>query len=118
MHKISSRGNICGDVDLKKQDADVSIRFVYQFRIRIRSKSSIIKYLYQIQLIKSSLEYKRPIEAPIKKGEVYGKLLIDIDGKPNIEVELIAQENVSTVNPISKIFAAMKYLIFGTSLDE
>jgi D-alanyl-D-alanine carboxypeptidase (penicillin-binding protein 5/6) len=72
----------------------------------------------QIQLIKSSLEYKRPIEAPIKKGEVYGKLLIDIDGKPNIEVELIAQENVGTVNPISKVFAAMKYLIFGTSLDE
>ena len=49
---------------------------------------------------------------------MYGKLIIDIDGKPNIEVELISQENIASVNPISKVFAAMKYLIFGTSLDE
>jgi D-alanyl-D-alanine carboxypeptidase (penicillin-binding protein 5/6) len=89
-------------------------------RVNLVSSKKIVSTLSfdQIQLIKSSLEYKRPIEAPIKKGEVYGKLLIDIDGKPNIEVELIAQENVGTVNPISKVFAAMKYLIFGTSLDE
>ena len=58
------------------------------------------------------------LHSTIKKGEVFGKLLIDIDGKPNIEVDLIAQENVGTVNPISKVFAAIKYLIFGTSLDE
>ena len=89
-------------------------------RVNLVSAKKIVSTLSfdQIQLIKSSLEYKRPIEAPIKKGEVYGKLLIDIEGKPNIEVELIAQENVGTVNPISKVFAAMKYLIFGTSLDE
>ncbi|MDA9629163.1 D-alanyl-D-alanine carboxypeptidase [Pelagibacteraceae bacterium] len=89
-------------------------------RVNLVSSKKIVSTLSfdQIQLIKSSLEYKRPLEAPIKKGEVYGKLLIDIDGKPNIEVELIAQENVGTVNPISKVFAAMKYLIFGTSLDE
>ena len=89
-------------------------------RVNLVSSKKIVSTLSfdQIQLIKSSLEYKRPIEAPIKKGEVYGKLLIDIDGKPNIEVELRAQENVGTVNPISKVFAAMKYLIFGTSLDE
>ena len=49
---------------------------------------------------------------------MYGKLLIDIDGKPNIEVELIAQDNIGSVNPITKVFAAIKYLIFGTSLDE
>ena len=89
-------------------------------RVNLVSSKKIVSTLSfdQIQLIKSSLEYKRPIEAPIKKGEVYGKLIIDIDGKPNIEVELIAQESVGSVNPISKVFAAMKYLIFGTSLDE
>ena len=89
-------------------------------RVNLVSSKKIISTLSfdQIQLIKSSLEYKRPIEAPIKKGEVYGKLLIDIDGKPNIEVELIAQDNIGSVNPITKVFAAIKYLIFGTSLDE
>ena len=89
-------------------------------RVNLVSSKKIVSTLSfdQIQLIKSSLYYKKPIEAPIKKGEVYGKLIIDIDGKPNIEVELISQESIGSVNPISKVFAAMKYLIFGTSLDE
>ena len=89
-------------------------------RVNLVSSKKIVSTISfdQIQLIKSSLNYKKPIEAPIKKGEVYGKLIIDIDGKPNIEVELISQESIGSVNPISKVFAAMKYLIFGTSLDE
>jgi len=107
-------------VDENQEIVEVDVWLGNKPRVNLVSSKKIVSTLSfdQIQLIKSSLEYKRPIEAPIKKGEVYGKLLIDIDGKPNIEVELIAQENVGTVNPISKVFAAMKYLIFGTSLDE
>ena len=107
-------------VDENQVIVEVDVWLGNKSRVNLVSSKKIVSTLSfdQIQLIKSSLEYKRPIEAPIKKGEVYGKLLIDIDGKPNIEVELIAQENVGTVNPISKVFAAMKYLIFGTSLDE
>ena len=107
-------------VDENQVIVEVDVWLGNKPRVNLVSSKKIVSTLSfdQIQLIKSSLEYKRPIEAPIKKGEVYGKLLIDIDGKPNIEVELIAQENVGTVNPISKVFAAMRYLIFGTSLDE
>ena len=107
-------------VDENQVIVEVDVWLGNKPRVNLVSSKKIVSTLSfdQIQLIKSSLEYKRPIEAPIKKGDVYGKLLIDIDGKPNIEVELIAQENVGTVNPISKVFAAMKYLIFGTSLDE
>ena len=107
-------------VDENQVIVEVDVWLGNKPRVNLVSAKKIVSTLSfdQIQLIKSSLEYKRPIEAPIKKGEVYGKLLIDIDGKPNIEVELIAQENVGTVNPISKVFSAMKYLIFGTSLDE
>jgi D-alanyl-D-alanine carboxypeptidase (penicillin-binding protein 5/6) len=107
-------------VDENQVIVEVDVWLGNQPRVNLVSSKKIVSTLSfdQIQLIKSSLEYKRPIEAPIKKGEVYGKLIIDIDGKPNIEVELIAQESVGSVNPISKVFAAMKYLIFGTSLDE
>lgn len=72
----------------------------------------------QIQLMKSSIEYKKPIEAPIKKGQTYGFLTINIEGKPDIKIELVAQNNVNSINPLFKIFAALKYLIFGTSLNE
>ena len=71
-----------------------------------------------MQLIKSSIQYKKPLDAPILKGNSYGKLLISIEGKPNIEIDLVAEENVGTINPILKIFAALKYLIFGSTLDE
>ncbi len=72
----------------------------------------------QIQLMNSLITYTKPIAAPIKKGEELGKLIIDIEGKPKIEILLIAEKDISIVNPIYKIFAAAKYLIFGRSLDE
>ena len=107
-------------VDENQVIVEVDVWLGNKPRVNLVSSKKVVSTLSfdQIQLIKSSLQYKRPIEAPIKKGEVYGKLIIDIDGKPNIEVELISQESIASVNPISKVFAAMKYLIFGTSLDE
>jgi len=89
-------------------------------RVNLISSRKVISTLSfdQLQLIKSSIQYAKPIEAPIIKGNTYGKLLIEIDGKPNIEVDLIAEYDVGPINPILKIFAAIKYLIFGTSLDE
>lgn len=107
-------------VDENQVIVEVDVWLGNKPRVNLVSSKKVVSTLSfdQIQLIKSSLQYKRPIEAPIKKGEVYGKLIIDIDGKPNIEVELISQESIGSVNPISKVFAAMKYLIFGTSLDE
>lgn len=107
-------------VDENQVIVEVDVWLGKKPRVNLVSSKKVVSTLSfdQIQLIKSSLHYKKPIEAPIKKGEVYGKLIIDIDGKPNIEVELISQESIASVNPISKVFAAMKYLIFGTSLDE
>ena len=64
------------------------------------------------------IEYLKPIPAPIEKGKEYGKLYIDIDGKPKIIIPLVAEKNISQVNPIMKIIAATKYLLFGTSLDD
>ena len=89
-------------------------------RVNLISSRKVISTLSfdQLQLIKSSIQYVKPIEAPIIKGNTYGKLLIEIDGKPNIEVDLIAEYDVGHINPILKTFAAIKYLIFGTSLDE
>ena len=88
--------------------------------VNLLSSKKVISTLSfdQLQRIKSSIEYSKPIEAPIIKGNKYGKLFIEIDGKPNIEVDLIAEENINSINPILKVFSALKYLIFGTSLDE
>ena len=41
-----------------------------------------------------------------------------MSNKKTIYVPLVAETYVNQVNPLLKIFAALKYLIFGTSLDE
>lgn len=89
-------------------------------RVNLISSRKVVSTLSfdQLQLIKSSIQYKKPLDAPILKGNSYGKLLVSIEGKPNIEIDLVAEENVGTINPILKIFAALKYLIFGSTLDE
>ena len=89
-------------------------------RVNLISSKKVVSTLSfdQLQLIKSSIQYKKPLDAPILKGNSYGKLLISIEGKPNIEIDLVAEEDVGTINPILKIFAALKYLIFGSTLDE
>ena len=72
----------------------------------------------QIQFIKSSISYNKPLNAPIKKGDELGKIEISISGKNTLIVPLIAENDIKEINPIFKLFAAIKYLIFGTSLDE
>ena len=66
----------------------------------------------QLQLIKSSITFNKPISAPIKKGDKLGELKIIIPGKKDIKVPLIAEINVKQINPLFKIFAALKYLNF------
>jgi D-alanyl-D-alanine carboxypeptidase (penicillin-binding protein 5/6) len=72
----------------------------------------------QLQLIQSTISYEKPISPPIKKGDTLGLLEIKISGKKTLKIPLIAEKNVYKINPIFKVFAAIKYLIFGTSLDE
>ena len=88
--------------------------------INLVSEKDIISILSfdQIQLINSSIVFDKPIEAPINKGDKLGLIKIDIPGKPIIEVNLVAEDNVGSVNPLLRILMAIKYLIFGTSLNE
>ncbi len=99
---------------------EVDVWLGKQSTVNLISSKKLISTLSfdQIQLMNSSIEYTKPIAAPVIKGNQYGKLIINIDGKPKIEIPLFAQENISKVNPFLKIIAASKYLLFGTSLDE
>ena len=72
----------------------------------------------QLKMVKSTIHYEKPISAPIKAGEKIGSLIINISGKPPIIAPLVSDKTINSLNPIMKIFAAVKYLIFGTSLDE
>ena len=45
-------------------------------------------------------------------------MIIVISGKKDIEISLVAEKNIKNINPLFRVIAAIKYLIFGTSLNE
>ncbi len=99
---------------------EVDVWLGSETKVKLITAEKVISTLSfdQIQFMETSIEYNKPIAAPILKGQQYGELLIKINGKPNISIPLVAENNISKVNPFLKIIAAAKYLIFGTSLDE
>ena len=72
----------------------------------------------QLKSINANIEYEKPIPAPIKKGQKLGEMKINISSKNPIIVPLVAQNDVKDINPLMRIFAAIKYIVFGTSFDE
>ena len=99
---------------------EVDVWLGVESKVNLISPKKLISTLSfdQIQLMKSTIQYTKPISAPIEEGDEYGKLFINIDGRPEISIPLVAEKDISKVNPFLKIIAAIKYLIFGTSLDE
>ena len=72
----------------------------------------------QLKLIESEITYSSPLPAKINIGEKLGLMTIKISGKPEIKINLVSEETIGKTNPLIRIFSVIKYLIFGSSLDE
>jgi len=88
--------------------------------VNLISNQEIISTLSfdQLQLFETYIEYNKPLAAPFKKGDKLGEITITIPGKKPIVSPLVAEIDVSEINPFARILAGIKYLVFGTSLDE
>ena len=67
----------------------------------------------QKRLLKVSINYTGPIEAPIKKDQVIGKLNISFNENIIGEYDLLAANNVKRVNMFSRLIKSVNYLIWG-----
>ncbi len=65
------------------------------------------------KLIKVVLKYQGPIEAPIKKDDVVGKLRLVYDDELVGEYDLLAGKNVEKVNMFTRLIKSLNYLIWG-----
>ena len=70
-------------------------------------KSNIDKF--QVKAV-----YNSPIEAPIKKGQKIGELII-FDGVEDIIKPLFAAQEVNTISRFSRSFSIINYILFGVS---
>ena len=67
----------------------------------------------QKRLLKISLNYTGPIEAPIKKDQVVGKLKVVYDQNLIGEYDLLASKDIKKVNIFTRLMKSLNYLIWG-----
>ncbi|MDC0617013.1 D-alanyl-D-alanine carboxypeptidase [Candidatus Pelagibacter ubique] len=65
------------------------------------------------RLLKVSLNYNGPIQAPIKKDDILGKLKLIFDGELIQEYDLLAYEDVKKLNVFSRLMKSINFLIWG-----
>jgi D-alanyl-D-alanine carboxypeptidase (penicillin-binding protein 5/6) len=65
------------------------------------------------RLLKISLKYDGPIEAPIKKDQIIGKFRVVYDEELVGEYNLLAADNVKKVNIFTRLIKSLNYLIWG-----
>ncbi len=63
--------------------------------------------------MKVALVSNAPVAAPIKKGDVVGKVVISAPGFPGKEVPVVAAQDVEKLGFVGRAFAAARYLVFG-----
>ncbi|MBD1139365.1 D-alanyl-D-alanine carboxypeptidase [Pelagibacterales bacterium SAG-MED46] len=79
------------------------------------TKENIYKTIKKAKkkLLKVSVNYNGPVEAPIKKDEKIASLKVVYDDELIGEYELLSLKEVKKVNFISKLFKSLNYLIWG-----
>ena len=65
------------------------------------------------RLLKISLKYEGPVEAPIKKDDIIGKLRVVFDDELVGEYNLLAANDVEKVNIFTRLIKSVNYLIWG-----
>ena len=65
------------------------------------------------KFLEVSLNYKGPIQAPIKKNDILGKLIVTYKDELIEEYDLLAFEDVKKLNIFSRLIKSINFLIWG-----
>jgi len=63
-----------------------------------------------IDEVSAALSYRSPVEAPVRKGQVLGELVVSVEGVPENRIPLVADRDVAKGGIISRIAAAANVL--------
>ena len=84
-------------------------------QVNVYVKKNIYKTIKKAKksLLKVTIKYEGPIEAPIKKDDVVGKFRVIYDQELVGEYDLLAANNVAKVNIFTRLIKSLNYLIWG-----
>jgi serine-type D-Ala-D-Ala carboxypeptidase (penicillin-binding protein 5/6) len=63
--------------------------------------------------MKVTVEYDRPIAAPITEGQTVGKVIVTAPDVPATEAPLVAAAKVDRMDPLGRIATLAGYLVWG-----
>ncbi len=84
-------------------------------QVDVYVKENIYKTIKKAKkkLLKISLRYDGPLEAPIKKDDVIGKFRVVYDEELIGEYDLLAAKDINRVNIFVRLIKSLNYLIWG-----
>ena len=105
-------------VEVSKSDkpiANIDVWLGKDNSVEVYVKKDIYKIIKkgQKKLLKVKTSYTGPIEAPIKKNQVLGKLKVIYNQDLVGEYDLLALKDVDKVNIFSRLIKSLNYLIWG-----
>ncbi len=94
---------------------DIDVWLGKKSTVKTYIKNDIYKTIPKAKkrLLKVSLNYNGPIQAPIKKDDILGKLKLTFDGELIEEYDLLAYEDVKKLNFFSRLMKSINFLIWG-----
>ena len=105
-------------IEIAKKDNEIAELDVWlgkKKKIKVHTESDIYKTIPKARkkYLKSKIVYEGPLEAPIKKNSVIGKLIITYKDEIISEHNLFASEDIKKINIFSRIIHSLNYLIWG-----
>ena len=105
-------------IEISKKDSAITELDVWlgkKNKVKTYLKNDVYKTIPKARkkYLKAVVNYNGPIEAPIKKDDVVGKLKISYKDEIIEEYDLLAYENIKKVNIFSRLIKSFNYLIWG-----
>ena len=98
-----------------KELAELDVWLGYKNKVKTYINVDVYKTIPKARkkYIKAKIVYDGPIEAPIKKNDILGKMKIFYKDELLKEYEVLAFEDIKKVNILSIIMRSINYLIWG-----
>ena len=105
-------------VEISKLESPLDSLSVWQGKkdtVRVYIKSDVYKTIPKARkkFLKVTLYYTGPIQAPIKKDDILGKVKITYKSELIEEFDLLAYEEIKKLNIFSRLIKSFNYLIWG-----
>ena len=83
--------------------------------VNLTVADDVLKTVHRSQQenVKVPAEFDEPVKAPVKAGQEIGSVKIEIDGQNPLSVPLIAANDVDETGMLGKLWANIKYFVFG-----